>query len=125
MISAKLYKRFFAYLIDLLACTCASFSLLCFIFLKWSDLLYLYIILGFVFTYIFYFVFLPLINFLSKGYSLGYAIFGIKIVNKANANLSFKQLYIKSCIEVFIFLYLIDCLFILTNRTEISAIDQW
>lgn len=124
MINAKLYKKILGYLIDICVCACIAFSLLCFVEILWPGYTYVYILSSIILTYILYFVFVSFILKISKGKSLGYAIFGLRLVIKQNKPLHLSQILIKNSIEGFPVCVLIDAIFTYFARTEIGAIER-
>ena len=60
----------------------------------------------------------------TKGYTLGSAIIGVKYVSSDGKNIKFSQIIIRSGSESILIFAFIDLIYLVRNRTERGAIDR-
>ena len=124
METARLTKRVWAYVINLVMNLATGFA--CGIpfltLLKWHYAFYILISLGI--AIVFSFINDTLIMKLTKGYTVGSVIFGIKYVASDGQRLNGKQIIIRSASESILIFVLFDLIYFLKNRTERGVIDR-
>ena len=124
METARLAKRAWAYIINLVfylgtgfACAIPFLTLF-----RWP--VYAYILISLGIAFVFSLINDLLIMLLTRGYTVGSAIMGVRYVASDGKKLSFKQALVRSGSEsIFIFAFL-DLIYFLKNRTERGVIDR-
>ena len=124
METARLAKRVWAYIINLVFYLATGFA--CGIpfltLLSWP--VYAYILISLGIAFVFSLINDLLIMLLTRGYTVGSAIMGVRYVASDGKKLSFKQALVRSSSEsIFIFAFL-DLIYFLKNRTERGVIDR-
>ena len=124
METARLAKRVWAYIINLVFYLATGFA--CGIpfltLLSWP--VYVYILISLGIAFVFSLINDLLIMLLTRGYTVGSAIMGVRYVASDGKKLSFKQTLVRSGSEsIFIFAFL-DLIYFLKNRTERGVIDR-
>ena len=124
METARLAKRVWAYIINLVfylgtgfACAIPFLTLL-----NWPVVFYVLISLGI--AIIFSFVNDALIMKLTRGFTVGSAIMGIRYVASDGQKLSSKQIIIRSMSESILIFVFFDLIYFVKNRTERGVIDR-
>ena len=124
METARLAKRVWAYIINLFfylttgfACSIPFLTLL-------SCPVYAYILISLGIAFVFSFINDLLIMVLTRGYTVGSAIMGVRYVASDGKKLSFKQALVRSGCESTLIFVFFDLIYFLKNRTERGVIDR-
>ena len=124
METARLTKRVWAYIINLFFYLATGFGcgVLFLTLLSWP--VYAYILISLGIAIIFSFVNDLLILMLTRGYTVGSAIMGVRYVASDGKKLSFKQALVRSGSESIAIFVIFDLIYFLKNRTERGVIDR-
>ena len=124
METARLAKRVWAYIINLVFYLGTGFG--CGVpFLTLLKLpLFAYIFISLGIAIVFSFVNDLIIMVLTRGYTVGSAIMGVRYVASDGKKLSFKQALVRSSSESILIFVIFDLIYFLKNRTERGVIDR-
>lgn len=124
METAVLSKRVWMYIINLIFYVGVGFGAASpiFIVLHWHILAYVGIALGA--AIIISFIFDSILLKITKGYTIGSAILGVKFVSSDGQKMNGAQIVIRSMAESIIIFALLDFIYFLKNRTERGVIDR-
>ena len=124
METARLSKRVWAYIINLLICVGIGFgSAIPFLTLLNLHIIF-YILIGIGFSFVLSFAFGSLIMSVSHGYNIGSAILGIRYVASDGKKLTVRQVIVRSFSESIVILVILDLIYFIKNRTERGVIDR-
>ena len=121
---ASLVKRALGYLINVVIFVGFGFLFVGLMSIVFDIHIALVILFALLFALAVGIIFNIAIMFLSKGYTIGNAIFGIKYVSSDGQKINFKQTLIRSLAEATIIFILLDMFYLFKNRTERSVIDH-
>lgn len=124
METAVLSKRIWLYIINLIFHLGIGFASASpfIVYLHVHPVLYLLIAAGIAIVFSFFFdIFLLSV---TKGYTLGSAILGVKYVASDGKRITMSQIIIRSGSESILIFALIDFFYLVKNRTERGAIDR-
>lgn len=124
METAKLSKRFWAYVINAILYLGFGFAsgLPFFLILHVPLIAYIFISLGFAIVLSFILNFFLLM--VTKGYNVGNAIFGIQYVARGEERINAKQAFVRASGESIFILIFFDLIYFIKNRTERGVIDR-
>jgi len=123
---ARFDKRIGGWLIDKLL----SFGVLAgvlaveILFLPRNFSLFLEILIAIASGYVFYAIAVFWFLYLSNGYTLGMAIFGIRTCHATEERIRFKEAFIKALMTGFAAMDLINAIYMLSSHTERSVFDR-
>ena len=124
METAVLSKRIGLYIINLIFHLGVGFGaaspFIAVLGLHWAFYLLIALGIAFVFSLLFD-IFLMSV---TKGYTLGSAIIGVKYVSSDGKAIRFNQIVVRSGSESILIFALIDLIYLVKNRTERGAIDR-
>lgn len=124
METAVLSKRFWLYIINLIFHLGVGFAAAS-PFLIYLDIhVAWYLLIATGISVIFSFFFDIFLLSVTKGYTLGSAIIGVKYVASDGKRISFPQIIIRSGSETIFIFVVIDFFYLVKNRTERGAIDR-
>ena len=124
METARLAKRVWAYIINLFFYLATGFGCGVLFLTLLSCPVYAYIFISLGIAIIFSFVNDLLILMLTRGYTVGSAIMGVRSVASDGKKLSFKQALVRSGSESITIFVVFDLIYFLKNRTERGVIDR-
>ena len=124
METARLSKRVWAYIINLFFYLATGFGAAV-PFLTLLNLpVFAYILIALAIAFVFSFINDLAIMLLTRGYTVGSAIMGVRHVASDGKKLSFKQAIVISGSESTLILVFFDLIYFLKNRTERGVIDR-
>ena len=124
METAVLSKRVWAYIINLVIYLGVGFSLSIPFLTLLNIHVVFYLLISFGVAIILSFFFDLFLMVVTKGYTMGSAILGIKYVSENGNKLSRRQAMIRSASESILVFVILDLLYFLRYRTERGAIDR-
>ncbi len=124
METAVLSKRVWMYIINLIFYVGVGFGAASpiYVVLHWHILSYVGIALGI--AIIFSFAFDCILLKITKGYTIGSAILGVKFVSSDGQRIGGRQIIIRSMAESILIFAFLDWIYFLKNRTERGVIDR-
>ena len=124
METARLSKRIWVYLINLLFYLGLGFSIASPVIVAAHLHVLIYLAVAFGISIILSVFFDLFLLSISKGYNLGSAICGVKYVSSNGSVISKRQALIRSIYESIIIFVVFDWIYFLKNRTERGVIDR-
>ena len=124
METARLFKRFWVYTINLIFYLGIGFAVASpiLVFTKLPLVLYFHVAAAASAIISFFFDLFLLV--VSKGYNIGSAIFGVKYVSSNGERINRRQAMIRSASESTLVFVLLDLIYFLRYRTERGVIDR-
>lgn len=124
METARLSKRVWAYIINLLIYIGIGFgSAIPFLTMLNFHIIF-YVLIGIGFSFALSFALGSLIMSVSHGYNIGSALLGIRYVASDGKNLMVRQVIIRSFSESIVILVILDLVYFIKTRTERGVIDR-
>ena len=124
METAVLAKRIWAYIINLILYLGIGFaSGVPFLILLNVQVIF-YILISFGIAIIFSFFFDLFLLVVSKGYTIGTAILGIRYVSSDGKRINRRQAMVRSASESMLIFVIIDLMYFIKNNTERGVIDR-
>lgn len=121
---ARLFKRILGYLINFILYVGMGFAFMAII----TQFFELHILLFLLYAALFAIASALVLNFLiiliTRGYTVGNVIFGVKYVSDNGQRINFKQVLIRAFAESTLIFVLLDLFYIIKNRTERGVIDR-
>ncbi len=124
METARLAKRVWVYIINLLFYLATGFACSIPFLTSLSWPVYAYILISLGIAFVFSFINDLFILVLTRGYTVGSAIMGVRYVASDGKKLSFKQALVRSGSESTLIFVFFDLIYFLKNRTERGVIDR-
>ena len=124
METAVLSKRIGIYLFNLILYLVIGFGVSLPLLMVLHIHVALYILISLSITIILSFLFDFFLMLVSKGYTIGSAVFGVKYVSMDNKKIMGRQAFIRSSSESIFIFAVFDLLYFLRYRTERGVIDR-
>lgn len=125
---ARYEKRIIAYLIDLVSATIPAFALFLFLYIFTKDKVdipgYFFALAAQLLTFIFFVLFTFLFLIISKGYTLGSLIIGIKVIHITKRAPSIKESFLRAITIGVIPMVIINVIYMLAVHTEKTIFDR-
>lgn len=121
---AFLKNRILSYLFDIIFCLCLSLGIFSFvIFIFHLHPLY-YVLISLLGTYFIYIFLFAIMLKISKGFTIGGAIFKVRITQTKNKRLSANQLLIRCAYYGIFFFVILDLYYLKKHETNLSPLDR-
>lgn len=124
METARLNKRILLYIINFLFYIGVGFAVASPFLNVLKVLVAIYILISFGMGIILSFIFDFILLIITKGFTIGSAIFGIKYVASDGNKISKRQAFIRSAYESIFIFVILDLIYFLKYRTERGVIDR-
>ena len=124
MVTARLLKRVFGYLINFILYVGLGFGCAGLLTIPFELHILLFFFYAALFSLAIALIFNTIIILITKGYTVGNSIFGVKYVSNNGLNITFKQSLIRSFAESTLIFALLDLFYISKYRTERGVIDR-
>ena len=124
METVSLFKRALIYFLNSLLFTALGLSVALPLLLLVKIHVVFYILIGVAIAYIASLFINVFLLTKTKGYSIPSFFFSVKVVGVEEKDITVKQAYIRMLCETLLIFAIIDCVYLIINRTERGVIDR-